>query len=105
LIASSIGELIWNGNLKTTNYDKIINILKSPKWGRVNLVSCVSNLKKLFNKKQKMGSDLLVLDSQIRDWVLIPIVVVMFLVAILRHNMTIFLRTDRKMDLKSLKEG
>jgi len=52
------------------------------------------------------SSDLLVLDSQIRDWVLIPIVVVMFLIAILRHNITMLLRTtERKIDLKSVKEA
>eukprot|EP00027_Filamoeba_sp_ATCC50430_P012616 CAMPEP_0168573772 /NCGR_PEP_ID=MMETSP0413-20121227/18716_1 /TAXON_ID=136452 /ORGANISM="Filamoeba nolandi, Strain NC-AS-23-1" /LENGTH=237 /DNA_ID=CAMNT_0008607051 /DNA_START=46 /DNA_END=756 /DNA_ORIENTATION=+ len=46
----------------------------------------------------------LVLDPQIRDWVLIPIVVVMFMVAIFRHNITKLMRSDRKPELKSIKE-
>jgi len=46
-----------------------------------------------------------VLDTQIRDWVLIPIVVVMFLVAIFRHHVTKLMRTERKADLKSIKEA
>jgi len=49
------------------------------------------------------------LDVRIRDWVLIPIVVVMFIIAILRHNITKLLRTDNKKttpnDLKAIKEA
>jgi len=46
----------------------------------------------------------LILDPQIRDWVLIHIVVVMFLVAILRHHTTKLMRGDRKPDLKNIRE-
>jgi len=46
------------------------------------------------------------LDPKIRDWVLIPIVVVMFLVAILRHNVTKLLRSDKKVtDLKGIRDA
>lgn len=47
----------------------------------------------------------LVLDPRIRDWVLVPIVLVMFLVAIFRHNITKLLRTDPKPNIKSAKEA
>jgi len=46
----------------------------------------------------------LVLDTQIRDWVLIPIVVVMFMVSVLRHNITKLMRTERKTDMRAIKE-
>jgi len=49
------------------------------------------------------------LDVKIRDWVLIPIVIVMFIIAILRHNITKLLRTDNKKtttnDLKAIREA
>lgn len=47
----------------------------------------------------------LVLDPKIRDWVLIPLVVVMFVIAILRHHVTKIIRSDKKADLKSIKEA
>jgi len=48
----------------------------------------------------------LILDPQIRDWVLIPIMLVMFFVSILRHNMTKLMRGEgKKGELKSVKEG
>jgi predicted Abi (CAAX) family protease len=40
----------------------------------------------------------LVLDPQIRDWVLIPIVVVMFLVGVLRHFATKLVKSEPKTD-------
>jgi len=45
----------------------------------------------------------LVLDTRIRDWVLIPIVVVMFLVAIVRHYITKLINTDKKPDIATIK--
>ncbi len=57
------------------------------------------------NTYTKLTMDL-VLDPKIRDWVLIPIVVVMFIIAILRHNITkLLMRTDKKSDLKAIKEA
>jgi len=50
-------------------------------------------------------TDSLVLDAKIRDWVLIPIVVVMFMVAIFRHHVTKLMKTERKADLKAIKEA
>ncbi|PRP79423.1 Transmembrane protein [Planoprotostelium fungivorum] len=44
------------------------------------------------------------LDSAIRNWVLIPIIVVMFLIAILRHHIMKLMRDDKKPDLKSIRE-
>jgi len=38
----------------------------------------------------------LVLDPAIRDWVFLPLIVIMFLVGILRHNATSLLRSDPK---------
>lgn len=48
--------------------------------------------------------DILVLDSAIRNWVLIPIVAVMFVVAILRSNITMLMQEDKKTDLKSIQQ-
>ena len=45
------------------------------------------------------------LDSDIRNWVLIPITVAMFLVGVLRHNFAKLLRSDAKVDLKALREA
>ena len=41
-----------------------------------------------------MGSNQIMLDPAIRDWVLIPIVLIMFLMGILRNNVTKMLRKD-----------
>ena len=41
-----------------------------------------------------MGSNQIMLDPSIRDWVLIPIVLIMFLMGILRNNVTKMLRKD-----------
>jgi len=49
--------------------------------------------------------DLLVLDSAIRNWVLVPIVAVMFIVAILRSNLTRLMQEDKKSDLKSIQQS
>jgi hypothetical protein len=48
--------------------------------------------------------DLLVLDSAIRNWVLVPIVAVMFIVAILRSNITRLMQEDKKTDLKAIQQ-
>ena len=48
--------------------------------------------------------DLLVLDSAIRNWVLVPIVAVMFIVAILRSNITRLMQEDKKSDLKAIQQ-
>merc|ERR1711865_561705 len=45
----------------------------------------------------------LVLDPQIRDWVLVPIVLVMFLVGILRDRVTRLLRTEAKPKLENIR--
>jgi len=46
----------------------------------------------------------LVLDENIRNWVLVPITLVMFLVAILRHNIAIYFQSEHKTDLKKIQE-
>lgn len=43
-----------------------------------------------------MSTTSLVLDSEIRDWVFIPIVVVMFFVGILRTNIAVLLQAKKK---------
>jgi hypothetical protein len=52
-----------------------------------------------------MGEDTLRLDPDIRNWVLVPITVAMFLVGVLRHNFAKLLRSDAKVDLKALREA
>eukprot|EP00475_Leptophrys_vorax_P006949 TRINITY_DN14359_c0_g1_i1.p1 TRINITY_DN14359_c0_g1~~TRINITY_DN14359_c0_g1_i1.p1 ORF type:complete len:252 (+),score=32.08 TRINITY_DN14359_c0_g1_i1:138-893(+) len=47
----------------------------------------------------------LVLDPQIRDWVLVPLTVVMVLIGVLRHFVAKLMRTDAKLDIKAVKEG
>jgi NADH:ubiquinone oxidoreductase subunit 3 (subunit A) len=46
----------------------------------------------------------LVLDSRIRDWVLLPIALVMFLIAILRNNISLLLHSERKPELQKVQE-
>merc|ERR1711934_675929 len=53
--------------------------------------------------RSKMISEQLVLDPLIRDWVLIPIVLVMFLVGVLRDRVTRLLRTDMKPKLENIR--
>jgi hypothetical protein len=43
-----------------------------------------------------MSTTSLVLDSEIRDWVFIPIVLVMFFVGILRTNIAVLLQAKKK---------
>jgi hypothetical protein len=38
----------------------------------------------------------LVLDPNIRDWVFLPLIVIMFLIGILRSNVTLLLKSDPK---------
>jgi len=47
----------------------------------------------------------LVLDTQIRDWVLLPIVVVVFLSSFLRYYISILIRSEKKKDLKATKDA
>ena len=65
----------------------------------------MSGEKSQIYKKIKMVKEI-TLDPQIRDWVLIPIMVVMFLVSILRHNITKLMRSEpKKGDLKNIQES
>jgi len=52
-----------------------------------------------------MGETTIRLDGDIRNWVLIPITVAMFLVGVLRHNVAKLLRGDAKVDLPALREA
>jgi len=52
-----------------------------------------------------MTTELLRLDSDIRNWVLIPITVAMFLVGVLRHNFARLLRGEANVDMKALREA
>jgi hypothetical protein len=47
-------------------------------------------------------SDLLLLDSAIRDWVLLPIAVVMFVTSLLRHHTTILMRKTPQSDISQM---
>jgi hypothetical protein len=55
-------------------------------------------------EKEEMANDL-VLDTQIRDWVLVPLSVVMVLIGVLRHFVSRMMRTTQNPDMKALKEG
>ncbi|KAK9155433.1 hypothetical protein Sjap_002913 [Stephania japonica] len=47
----------------------------------------------------------LVLDTAIRDWVLIPLSVVMVLIGVLRHFVSKLMRSNQTLDAKMVKEG
>ena len=47
----------------------------------------------------------LLLDSDIRIWVFLPIVIITFLVGIIRHYVTILLASDKKVELQQLSDG
>lgn len=51
-----------------------------------------------------MANDL-VLDTAIRDWVLVPLSVVMVLIGVLRHFVTKLMRSNPNPDLKAVREG
>ena len=46
----------------------------------------------------------LLLDSNIRVWVFLPIVVITFLVGIIRHYVTILLLSEKKSDLQQVSD-
>lgn len=46
----------------------------------------------------------LVLDSSIRDWILIPIMAVMILTGILRHHIATLMLPQNTLDLGSIRE-
>lgn len=50
-------------------------------------------------------ADDLVLDTAIRDWVLIPLSVVMVLIGVLRYFVSKLMRSDQVPDVKIVKEG
>ena len=45
------------------------------------------------------------LDPAIRNWVLLPIFVAMFLISVTRHFAQKLMRTDTKVDVKALREA
>lgn len=45
------------------------------------------------------------LDPAIRNWVLLPIFVAMFLISVTRHYAQKLMRTDTKVDVKALREA
>lgn len=47
----------------------------------------------------------LALDPAIRDWVLIPIMIVMVLIGVLRHYITLLLQSPGKTNLKAIREA
>jgi hypothetical protein len=47
----------------------------------------------------------LVLDPQIRNSVLIPIVVIMFFISLFRHYMSSTISNEKKSDLNKIREG
>ncbi|KAJ3386164.1 ER membrane complex subunit 3 [Lobulomyces angularis] len=53
----------------------------------------------------KIDTQAMLLDPAIRDWVLLPIMFVMVLVGIARHNVTILLNSTPKTNLKQIREN
>lgn len=49
--------------------------------------------------------DAVLLDPKIRDWVLLPIFMVMFMQGILRHFVTLMLQDDKKVTLQQVEQG
>merc|ERR1719158_2521840 len=47
----------------------------------------------------------LLLDSQIRIWVFLPIVVITFLVGIVRHYVSVLLHTQKKVELQQVQDS
>merc|ERR1712043_15918 len=47
----------------------------------------------------------LVLDSNIRLWVFVPIVIITFLIGILRHYVSLLLASEKKIDLQQIKDA
>jgi hypothetical protein len=47
----------------------------------------------------------LVLDPQIRDYVLLPIVLIMFFISLFRHYVSILISSEKKLELKKVMEG
>jgi ER membrane protein complex subunit 3 len=45
------------------------------------------------------------LDPAIRDWVLIPIMIVMVLIGVLRHYITLLMQSPAKANLKAVREA
>lgn len=46
----------------------------------------------------------LLLDSNIRGWVFLPIVVITFLVGIVRHHISILLASQKKIEIQQLQD-
>ena len=46
----------------------------------------------------------LLLDSSIRIWVFLPIVVITFLVGIIRHYLTILLSSEKKVEMQQVSD-
>jgi len=59
---------------------------------------------RLSNQKAMSESQTMYLDTAIRDWVLLPIMVVMVLVGILRHYFTILMNSPPKTNAKAIRE-
>lgn len=46
----------------------------------------------------------LLLDSQIRFWVFLPIVIITFLVGVIRHYVTILMSSEKSVDLRQIED-
>lgn len=49
-----------------------------------------------------MAGEHLVLDPAIRDWVVFPLMLMVILVGVLRHNITALLRSEKPLDKEEL---
>ena len=49
-----------------------------------------------------MGGEHLVLDPAIRDWVVFPLMLMVILVGVLRHNITALLKSEKPLDKNEL---
>ncbi|MEQ2268935.1 hypothetical protein XENORESO_019072, partial [Xenotaenia resolanae] len=55
--------------------------------------------------KQGMAEPELLLDSNIRLWVVLPIVFITFLVGVIRHYVSILLQSDKKLTLEQVSDS
>jgi hypothetical protein len=68
------------------------------------ILRLVSGREKLFISQLQYSVNMaeLLLDSNIRLWVFLPIVVITFLIGILRHYVTILLSSEKKIELQQI---
>lgn len=86
-------DFIFKVNLKDVNSHLTLSFL----------FVCVSECPRESVERAMAGPELL-LDSNIRLWVVLPIVFITFMVGVIRHYVTQLLHSDKKVDLEQLSD-